>query len=171
MTRDGKPCNVGQTPTKALGVTDQHSQLQLYTKGPYDKVITLIKVGAFRSTVEIPHGCEEFHDVAFLGGKTLNQLIEAERQGTEYALLKAGRMSQTITLPEVNANTVGQLIYFFELVTAYSGALLNINTFNQPGVEESKIAAYAVMGYESDIHTAKREEMKNRPEPKAEFQF
>ena len=80
-------------------------------------------------------------------------------------------MSQTITLPEVNANTVGQLLYFFELVTAYAGALLNINTFNQPGVEESKIAAYAVMGYESDIHTAKREEMKNRPEPKAEFQF
>ena len=170
-TLDGEKCHVGQTPIKTLGVTDQHSQLQLYTEGPFDKALTFLKVESFRATTAIPHGCDDIPTIAFLGGKSHNQLIEAERKGTEYALYKSGRTSQTITLPEVNANTVGQLIYFFELVTAYSGALLNINTFNQPGVEESKIAAYAVMGYESDIHTAKREEMKNRPEPKAEFQF
>ena len=170
-TLDGEKCHVGQTPIKTLGVTDQHSQLQLYTEGPFDKALTFLKVESFRATTAIPHGCDDIPTIAFLGGKSHNQLIEAERKGTEYALYKSGRMSQTITLPEVNANTVGQLIYFFELVTAYSGALLNINTFNQPGVEESKLAAYAVMGYESDIHTAKREEMKNRPEPKAEFQF
>ena len=170
-TLDGEKCHVGQTPIKTLGVTDQHSQLQLYTEGPFDKALTFLKVESFRATTAIPHGCDDIPTIAFLGGKSHNQLIEAERKGTEYALYKSGRMSQTITLPEVNANTVGQLIYFFELVTAYSGALLNINTFNQPGVDESKIAAYAVMGYESDIHTAKREEMKNRPEPKAEFQF
>ena len=46
VTRKGMAVNVGQTPTKALGVTDQHSQLQLYTEGPYDKVITFLKVGA-----------------------------------------------------------------------------------------------------------------------------
>ena len=170
-TLDGEKCHVGQTPIKTLGVTDQHSQLQLYTEGPFDKALTFLKVESFRATTAIPHGCDDIPTIAFLGGKSLNQLIDAERQGTENALYRSGRMSQTITLPEVNANTIGQLIYFFELVTAYSGALLNINTFNQPGVEESKIAAYAVMGYESDIHTAKREEMKNRPEPKAEFQF
>ncbi len=170
-TLDGKPCNVGQTPIKTLGVTDQHSQLQLYTEGPYDKALTFLKVDSFRAETPIPHGCDDIPTIAFLGGKSHNQLIEAERKGTEYALYKAGRMSQTITLPEVNANTVGQLIYFFELVTAYAGALLNINTFNQPGVEESKIAAYAVMGYESELHTAKREEMKNRPSPKAELIF
>ena len=170
-TLDGEKCHVGQTPIKTLGVTDQHSQLQLYTEGPFDKALTFLKVESFRATTAIPHGCDDIPTIAFLGGKSHNQLIEAERKGTEYALYKSGRMSQTITLPEVNAHTLGQLIYFFELVTAYSGALLNINTFNQPGVEESKIAAYAVMGYESDIHTAKREEMKNRPEPKAEFQF
>lgn len=170
-TLDGKPCNVGQTPIKTLGVTDQHSQLQLYTEGPYDKALTFLKVDAFRAETPIPHGCDDIPTIAFLGGKSHNQLIEAERKGTEYALYKSGRMSQTITLPEVNANTVGQLIYFFELVTAYAGALMNINTFNQPGVEESKIAAYAVMGYESELHTAKREEMKNRPAPKAELIF
>ena len=169
VTRDGKPCNVGQTPTKALGVTDQHSQLQLYTEGPYDKVITLIKVGAFRSTVEIPHGCEEFHDVAFLGGKSLNALIDAERRGTEYALYRSGRMSQTIVLPQVNPYTIGQLLFFFEMATAYTGELLDIDAFNQPGVEESKIASYAVLGNQSEKYLKKAEEMKGRPASRKEY--
>ncbi len=169
VTLDGKPVNVGQTPAKALGVTDQHSQLQLFSEGPYDKVITFLKVEQFRVSTPIPHGVSYVPTIAFLGGKSHNQLIEAERAGTEYALYKSGRMNQTITLPVVNEETIGQLLYFFQLVTAYTGALLNIDTFNQPGVEESKLAAYAVMGYDSEKHTAKREEMKQRPERKAEY--
>ncbi len=171
VTLDGKPVNVGQTPVKALGVTDQHSQLQLYTEGPYDKVITFLKVDAFRNEMPIPHGCDDVPTIAFLGGKSHNQLIEAERQGTEYALYRAGRMCQTISLPAVDEEAIGQLLYFFELVTAYAGALLNIDAFNQPGVEESKLAASAVMGYESEIHTAKRAEMKKRPALRPEYQF
>ncbi|NLO84695.1 MAG: glucose-6-phosphate isomerase [Clostridiales bacterium] len=169
VTRKGMAVNVGQTPTKALGVTDQHSQLQLYTEGPYDKVITFLKVGQFRNEFEISHGCEEFADVAFLGGKTLNSLIEAERQGTEYALYRSGRMSQTITLPEVNAYTIGQLLFFFEMATAYAGELLDIDAFNQPGVEESKIASYAVLGNTNEKYQKKAEEMKNRPASKAKY--
>ncbi len=163
VTRKGMAVNLGQTPTKALGVTDQHSQLQLYTEGPYDKVITFLKVGAFRDEVTIAHGCEDFKDVAFLGGKTLNQLLDAELHGTEYALYRAGRMSQTITLPQVNAYTIGQLIYFFEMATAYAGELLDIDAFNQPGVEESKIASYAVLGNTSAKYVKKAAEMKGRP--------
>ena len=44
VTLDGKPCNVGQTPVKSLGVTDQHSQVQLYTEGPFDKVVTFLSL-------------------------------------------------------------------------------------------------------------------------------
>ena len=47
-------------------------------------------------------------------------------------------MSQTITLPEVNAHTIGQLLFFFEMATAYAGELLDIDAFNQPGVEEQQ---------------------------------
>ncbi|MGI6686812.1 MAG: glucose-6-phosphate isomerase [Christensenellales bacterium] len=159
VTRKGMAVNVGQTPVKSLGVTDQHSQLQLYTEGPYDKIVTFLRVGNFRSEVGIPHGCEQFPDVAFLGGKSLNALIEAEYQGTQYALLRAGRMSQTITLPEVNAHTIGQLLYFFMLTTAYAGELLDIDAFNQPGVEESKIASYAVLGNTGEKYRKKQEEM------------
>ncbi len=171
LTLDGKPCHVGQTPIKAVGVTDQHSQLQLYTEGPFDKVITFLKVEAFRAETPIPHGCDDIPTIAFLGGKSHNQLIEAERQGTEYAIYRSGHVSQTITLPSVNAETIGQLLYFLELVTAYTGALLNIDAFNQPGVEESKVASYAVMGYESEKHSAKREEMKKRPASDPDYIF
>ena len=169
VTRKGMAVNVGQTPTKALGVTDQHSQLQLYTEGPYDKVITFLKVGQFRNEYEISHGCEEFPDVAFLGGKTLNALIDAERRGTEYALYRAGRMSQTITLPEVNPYTIGQLLFFFEMATAYAGELLDVDAFNQPGVEGSKIASYAVLGNTAEKYTKKAEEMKSRPASRKEY--
>ena len=169
VTRKGMAVNVGQTPTKALGVTDQHSQLQLYTEGPYDKVITFLKVGQFRNQFEISHGCEEFPDVAFLGGKTLNALIDAERRGTEYALYRSGRMSQTIVLPEVNPYTIGQLLFFFEMATAYTGELLDIDAFNQPGVEESKIASYAVLGNQSEKYLRKAEEMKGRPASRKEY--
>ena len=165
VTRKGMAVNVGQTPVKSLGVTDQHSQLQLYTEGPFDKIVTFLRVGKFRSQFGIPHGCEEFPDVAFLGGKSLNALIEAEYQGTEYALLRAGRMSQTITLPEVNAHTIGQLLYFFMLTTAYAGELLDIDAFNQPGVEESKIASYAVLGNSGEKYRKKQEEMAGQKEP------
>ena len=169
VTRKGMAVNAGQTPTKALGVTDQHSQLQLYTEGPYDKIITFLKVGAFRNESPIPHGCGEFPDVAFLGGKSLNQLIAAELVGTEYALYRAGRMSQTITLPEVNAHAIGQLMYFFQMATAYAGELLDIDAFNQPGVEESKIASYAVLGNENEKYAKKRREMTGRPGAKKEY--
>ena len=169
VTRKGMAVNVGQTPAKALGVTDQHSQLQLYTEGPYDKIITFLKVGTFRNESPIPHGCEEFPDVAFLGGKSLNKLLAAELAGTEYALYRAGRMSQVITLPEVNAHTIGQLLYFFQMATAYAGELFDIDAFNQPGVEESKIASYAVLGNESEKYAKKRREMTGKPEAKNEY--
>lgn len=169
ITRKGMAVNLGQTPVKALGVTDQHSQLQLYTEGPYDKVITFLKVEEFRAETPIPHGCEAFPDVAFLGGKTHGQLIEAERQGTEYALYRAGRMNQTIILPKVDACTIGQLLYFFEMATAYAGELLDIDAFNQPGVEESKLASFAVLGHEADRFARKRTEMAERPARKEKY--
>lgn len=143
---DGNLVNVGSTPVKSLGVTDQHSQVQLYIEGPYDKVITFISVGKYGCEMPIPHGCEDIPDVGFLGGHTMQELIQAENKATAYALMKAGRMNYTITLPEVNAFTLGQLMFLFEMQTAYAGAMLNINTFNQPGVENGKIATFALLG-------------------------
>lgn len=145
---EGKKVYAGQTPVKALGVTDQHSQVQLYTEGPFDKVITLIGVDSYRKTVTISDGCEDIPAVNFLCGHTMNELITAEMNATEYALTRAQRLNNKIIMPEVNAFTMGQLMMFFMLQTAYTGALLNIDTFNQPGVEEGKNATYALLGRE-----------------------
>ncbi len=146
VTLDGKACHVGQTPVKALGVTDQHSQVQLYTEGPFDKVVTFLSVGSYKEKTPIPHGCENIPDVAFLGGHTMEELIKAENKATAYALTKAGRLNYTICLPEINEFTLGQLLYLFELQTAYAGAMFNIDTYNQPGVEAGKKATFALLG-------------------------
>ncbi len=158
---DGKLVYAGQTPVKALGVTDQHSQIQLYTEGPFDKVITFIAVDRFRKEMVIPEGLPDFPDVNFLCGNTMGLLLNNERKATEYALTKKNRLNSTIYMPEVNAYTIGQLLMFFMLKTAYCGAMLNINTFDQPGVEEGKIATFALFdrkGFEqkkAEINNAK----------------
>lgn len=144
VDKAGKTVNCGQTPAKSLGVTDQHSQVQLYTEGPYDKVVTFIGVEKYGATVDIPQDSADVGN--FLKGHTLNELITAERKSTEYALTKAGRSNYTITLPEVNAETVGELLMYFMYQTAFAGAYLNIDTFNQPGVEEGKKATFAMIG-------------------------
>ena len=163
----GNKVFVGQTPVKALGVTDQHSQVQLYREGPFDKVITIIGVEKFRSIVDIPRGCDQFPDVAFLSGHTLNELINTERKATEYALTTAERLNHTIILPEINAFTIGQLLFLFEMETAFAGAMLDIDTYNQPGVEGGKNATYALFGRKGYEKT--KEEMDNAPPKSSKY--
>ncbi|MCL2223844.1 MAG: glucose-6-phosphate isomerase [Defluviitaleaceae bacterium] len=143
---DGKTVNVGQTPVKTLGVTDQHSQVQLYAEGPFDKIIVFLGVDEYRETITIPKTYADMPSLGFLGGVTHNKLIKTEQDATEYAITKSGRMNMTLTLPKVTASTLGQLLYFFEVATAYAGELLNIDAFDQPGVEEGKNATYAMFG-------------------------
>jgi len=138
--------HAGQTPVKALGVTDQHSQVQLYAEGPNDKIFTFIAVEKHAADVPIPKCFESEEGAAYLGGHTMKELLEAERRGTAIALTEAGRPNVTITMPQVDAANVGGLLYLFELETAMMGKLLGINAFDQPGVEAGKKAAYALMG-------------------------
>jgi len=145
-TTDGMVVNAGPTPTKAVGTTDQHSQVQLYVEGPYDKSITFIEVERFNNALAIPRALSQYKEAAYLNGRTVNELMSAEKRGTEVALVTAGRPNGTILMPEISEFTVGQLLYFFEAATAISGALYGINAFDQPGVEAGKVAAYALMG-------------------------
>lgn len=160
---DGVIVNKGQTPVKAIGVTDQHSQVQLYTEGPSDKVITFIGVEGYRTSVEIPGGYDDIPSLSFLKGHTFNELILTEQSATEYALNACQKWSRTITLSRLNANTLGQLLYFFEMETAFASELMNINAYDQPGVEEGKNATYALMGRAG--YEAKKEEL-DRKQPK-----
>lgn len=162
VDREGNIVNVGPTPIKALGTTDQHSQAQLYMEGPFDKVITFLEVENYGVEVKIPELYEDIEGVSYLGGHTLNELIQTEKNATELALTKRGRLNATITLPEVNEFTMGQLLYMLELQTALVGELFNINAFNQPGVELGKHYTYGVLGRKG--YADKREEYFSRPE-------
>ena len=146
VDNDGNIVHAGQTPVKSLGVTDQHSQVQLYAEGPFDKVITFIEVQNFRSKCEIPGGLEQLPNVSFLSGNTLNDLMSKELYATRYALTKQKRSNYTIVLDKVDEFNLGALLYLFQMQTAYCGAMLNINTYDQPGVEEGKNATYALFG-------------------------
>ncbi|MCL2853228.1 MAG: glucose-6-phosphate isomerase [Defluviitaleaceae bacterium] len=163
----GNVVNVGPTPIKALGVTDQHSQVQLYVEGPYDKIVVLMGVDEYRETITIPKIYGDIPSLGFLGGATHNELITVEQLSTEYALLSSGRPNMTITLPRVNEFTIGQLLYLFEVATGFAGELLNINAFDQPGVEEGKNATYAMFGRPG--YEDKKKELDARPAKKDGF--
>jgi len=147
INTSGEKVNVGPTPIKALGTTDQHSQVQLYREGPNDKVFTFLAVDEFSRDVTIGDA-GEIDDLQYLSKQSMAKLINNEKLGTEYALLRSQRPCLTIQFPEVSAYTAGQFIYFFEVATSYMGNLLGIDTYNQPAVELGKEATFALMGHD-----------------------
>jgi glucose-6-phosphate isomerase len=146
-TLDGRPCSVGPTPVKSLGATDQHSQVQLYTEGPNDKAVIFVSPGEVAREVRIPAAYPDRAAFGYLGGHGVGELLDAERRGTELALTAAGRPNATLFMPGLNAETVGGLLFLWELATAYAGRLYNVDAFDQPGVEAGKVAAYALLGH------------------------
>ncbi|MEN2998526.1 MAG: glucose-6-phosphate isomerase [Brevinematia bacterium] len=145
---DGAYVYVGPTPVKAVGATDQHSQIQLFKEGPYDKVITFIRVEKFHNEVKMEYdeSLSKYSSLNYLMGHSMNELINAEEMATEAALAKEGKPSKTIILPEINEYYIGQMIFLLQVSTAISGELYNINAFDQPGVEEGKNFTYALLG-------------------------
>lgn len=142
----GEVVNVGPTPVAALGATDQHSQMQLYNEGPFDKLITFIRVEKFDKNYEIPHPLEDLEGVTYMAGHDFAKIINTEVQASAIALAQNGRPNGTLILPELNEETLGELFMLFEWATAYLGELLEINTYNQPGVQAGKDAMYALLG-------------------------
>ncbi len=145
-SRGGAEVFAGPTPVKAVGVTDQHSQVQLYAEGPYDKWFTFLSVDEPDHGVLIPRAFEELDGVGYLGARTLKELFQAERDGTRIALTEAGRPNGTLLLKKIDPHQVGQLVQLLELSVAVMGEHYDVDAFDQPGVEAGKVAAYALMG-------------------------
>jgi len=145
-SRSGETVHRGPTPIRALGVTDQHSQVQLYVEGPFDKWFTLLAVDTPQQDVDIPAAYPDLEALAYLGGRSLKELFQAEREGTRIALTEAGRPNATLSLSRIDAHALGQLLYLLELSVAVMGEHYDVDAFDQPGVEAGKIAAYALMG-------------------------
>ena len=142
----GREAHIGPTPVKALGTTDQHSQVQLYREGPNDKLFTFLQAEKFETELKIGPAPECAPELGFLAGGNLSALLNSEKKATEYALLTDKRPCLTVIFDRINAYTVGEFIYLFEVTTSFAGALFNINTYDQPAVELGKDATFALMG-------------------------
>lgn len=169
--RGGNIVRVGQTPLRAVGATDQHSQLQLFVEGPFDKIVTFLNIADFRNHVTLPKPPFHMPELDYLAGQSFQDLIHAELAATAFALTKAQKPNMCITLSQLNAYTLGALFMFFEIATAAAGELLNINAFDQPGVEESKLANFALMGKPGYEEKAAEIRRLNDDEPKSIYYF
>ncbi|MDR1608730.1 MAG: glucose-6-phosphate isomerase [Deltaproteobacteria bacterium] len=143
---DGSATIAGQTAIKALGATDQHSQLQLWMEGPEDKTIMFLGVEKTRVDLKIPSIFKEHEALNYLGGVNLSALLESELKGTARALTENGRPNLTLTLPNVSPRTVGYLLQTLEMATVISGVLYGVDPLDQPGVELGKKFTYGLMG-------------------------
>ena len=127
--------NAGRTPVASRGTNDLHS-----IEGEYDKVVTFIRVEKFVPELRLPPGPE------LISGRRYSELMQLAQEATEWALVEESRPNCTIILPEVSPYYWGALLYFFEMATAYEGELLNVNAFDQPGVEGYKNYMYYKLG-------------------------
>ncbi len=136
----------GQTPVKALGTVDQHSQIQLYNDGPKDKIVTLISVKKTNMDFKISNVFEELESFSYLREHSLKELFDAELLGTMGAFVKYNVPFIHISLEKLDEENMGYLFFVYEMATAISGFLYGINPFDQPAVEEGKRFTYGLLG-------------------------
>ena len=114
---------------------------------------TVISVENPNHKMLFPSDEENLDGLNFLAGKRIDEVNKMAELGTLLAHVDGGVPNMRISVPELNEYYLGQLIYFFELACGISGNLLNVNTFNQPGVEAYKKNMFALLnkpGYEKE---------------------
>ncbi len=141
----GERTNVSLTPLRSLGTVDQHSQLQLYISGEKTKQLIMIESEATLD-LGVPDRAGLPETLAHLRGKSFSEILAAEARGTQAALEKAGVPTSRWVLDEVNPETVGGLMMIYMVITSVMGDLLNINPYDQPGVEFGKLVAHGLLG-------------------------
>jgi glucose-6-phosphate isomerase len=139
---------LGQTPARALGATDQHSQLQLYRAGPRDKLVTLVRARE-RDDRGIPD--TELEGLDYLAGGSLGELLDAEFEATEASLAESGVPNVRVELPRIDERSLGRLLYDFEAACILAGELYGVETFTQPAVEWGKDAARGLLAGEESL--------------------
>jgi len=136
VDRNGAVVHAGLTPIPAIGATDQHSGLQLFAEGPDDKQFLFVTVGDHQAAPRIP--ALDTVDFKYLSEIAFETLLHAEFLGTRDSLTEAHRPIATLEIEKIDEKNLAQLCVFLELTIAFIGEILNINAFDQPGVERSK---------------------------------
>ena len=135
----------GLFPASVEFTADLHSMGQYIQEGERLMFETVVQF-APRGNITIPNDPENVDGLNFLSGKSLSFVAQQAMQGIILAHVSGGVPNIRIQMPQISAQSVGYLIYFFELACGLSGHLLQINPFNQPGVEAYKNNMYALLG-------------------------
>ena len=138
--------NKGLFPASVEFTADLHSMGQYIQEGERLMFETVVRFEKSRGSVPIPHDPDNVDGLNFLAGKDLSFVAEQAMRGTLLAHVDGGVPNLTLTLPGRDAENVGALIYFFEYACGLSGYLLEVNPFDQPGVEAYKNNMYALLG-------------------------
>ena len=125
------------------GVTDQHSALKLYKEGPNNKFYIFISPKNHNAQIRISHFYNK--PVSYLHNETFNRLHNFEMQGTIQSLVSANRPVIDLALPKIDTHNTSSLAMFFMFFTVFLAEIMQIDAFNQPGVEESKIITKALL--------------------------
>ncbi|MFB6253345.1 MAG: glucose-6-phosphate isomerase [Halobacteriaceae archaeon] len=142
----------GQTPLRALGVTDQHSQLQLYRDGPRNKMVTFCRL---RNSEEKTIPTFDIGNIDYLENCSLNELRYAQLRATEASLAEADVPNVRLELEKRSPTELGKLLYTLEVACVLAGELYEIDTFTQPAVEWGKQATKELLRDEQTDKTAK----------------
>jgi glucose-6-phosphate isomerase len=145
-SRSGEEVHVGPTPVRSLGATDQHSQVQLYMEGPFDKTICFLAERDVEQDVPIPGLHGEINELGYLGGHSLGELLRTEMEATAAALTQRGRMNMMLEVERVDARSLGALFHMLQVATVYAGGLYDVDPLDQPGVELGKQLTYGIIG-------------------------
>lgn len=137
LDRAGKIAGPASTPFFAVGSNDQHSILQQLVEGARDKLVLFFRSQELENDAH-PIPLKEFKGFEYLSGKNYGRVIAAAAAGTEQALKDEGVATLSYSYTDHSAESMGFFIMWFELVVATLGEMMNINAFDQPGVEGSK---------------------------------
>jgi glucose-6-phosphate isomerase len=136
----------GIFPAGVSFTTDLHSMGQYIQEGLRKLFETVISVENTQRKLKIPEDDQNLDKLNFLAGKNINEVNLMAELGTTIAHVDGGVPNIRITIPELNEENLGELIYFFELACGVSGYLLGVNPFDQPGVEAYKKNMFALLG-------------------------
>jgi len=138
--------NKGIFPAGVGFTTDLHSMGQYIQEGIRNVFETVISVEKPKSTMVVPEDEKNLDGLNYIAGKPLHEVNHMAEIGTTLAHVDGEVPNLRIIIPEISENTLGQLVYFYEMACAISGYILGVNPFDQPGVEAYKKNMFALLG-------------------------
>jgi len=138
--------NKGIFPAGVGFTTDLHSMGQYIQDGLRNIFETVISVEKPNNELKVPTDEKNLDGLNYIAGKPLHEVNHMAETGTTLAHVDGGVPNLRIIIPNISENTLGQLIYFYEMGCALSGYILGVNPFDQPGVEAYKKNMFALLG-------------------------